>query len=489
MTLYNKKCSKTLMLSEESLKELYLIWKKGGYIGLIFDKIMHLFEVIILMTICIIITILDFNKMFNTKTKENELFEYFILNDQFRIWCIWCIILFFSPFIIIKIYFTFKKLFSSNIIEAKKFYNINHFQEFNRNWNGISEIIAPSTSSNRKTFVRMYNNKIDPQSNLIIRSSIAWNYNLLTLLFNRYSFFKYYPSKYLIKITQSILFPSFFDENFCRNLQYDNNLQKIWKNYIQAKTNELRFLHIFPLNIIFACYNGYLTLLKYFSSFTSKNLILLNKYHFTKYAWLLYRRYNELPHETSTRLYEAIPLAQQLTGINQKGILFHIMRVLKILISGLCLIIIPLASLTKFTFFNISSTLLLMVAIPTIALIYSQTYKKQTIKSPRQIAQYLQNFTKYYDERWENPSMERQLLTEFENSIFKSNLKQSLDEIIAPFYVNSLLSHNLFSSDSELVNLIISGELQPLPPPQFQHNTTFTSSLHGLSAYLNLVHN
>ncbi|GAB1225560.1 hypothetical protein ENUP19_0256G0003 [Entamoeba nuttalli] len=100
-----------------------------------------------------------------------------------------------------------------------------------------------------------------------------------------------------------------------------------------------------------------------------------------------------------------------------------------------------------------------MIAIPTIALIYSQTYKKQTIKSPRQIAQYLQNFTKYYDERWENPSMERQLLTEFENSIFKSNLKQ------------------------------ISGELQPLPPPQLQSNTTFTSSLHGLSAYLNLVHN
>ncbi|BFU18191.1 hypothetical protein EHI8A_065130 [Entamoeba histolytica HM-1:IMSS-B] len=277
---------------------------------------------------------------------------------------------------------------------------------------------------------------------------------------------------------------------------------------IQAKTNEIRFLHIFPLNILFACYNGYLTLLKYFSSFTSlfvftssllnhsfyvhllgKNLILLNKYHFTKYAWLLYRKYNELPHETSTRLFEAIPLAQQLTGINQKGILFHIMRVLKILVSGLCLIIIPLASLTKFTFFGISSTLLLMIAIPTIALIYSQTYKKQTIKSPRQIAQYLQNFTKYYDERWENPSMERQLLTEFENSIFKSNLKQSLDEIIAPFYVNSLLSHNLFSSNSELVTLISSGELQPLPPPQLQSNTTFTSSLHGLSAYLNLVHN
>ncbi|GAB1225561.1 hypothetical protein ENUP19_0256G0004 [Entamoeba nuttalli] len=277
MTLYNKRNSKALMLSEESLKELYLIWKKGGYIGLVFDKIMHLFEVIILMTVCIILTILDFNKMFNTKSKENELFDYFILNDGFRIWCIWCIVIFFSPFIIIQIYFTVKKLLSSNTIEAKEFYNINHFQDFNRNWNGISKIIAPSSSLNRKTFVRMYNNKIDPHSNLIIRSSISWNYNLLT--------------------------------------------------FIQAKTNEIRFLHIFPLNILFACYNGYLTLLKYFSSFTSKNLILLNKYHFTKYAWLLYRKYNELPHETSTRLFEAIPLAQQLTGINQKGILFHIMRV------------------------------------------------------------------------------------------------------------------------------------------------------------------
>ena len=61
------------MISQESLKVLYSIWRKGGYMGLVVDKIMEIIQGGILMIIFSIILLLDYENIFNKENINNEL--------------------------------------------------------------------------------------------------------------------------------------------------------------------------------------------------------------------------------------------------------------------------------------------------------------------------------------------------------------------------------------------------------------------------------
>ncbi|ELP88166.1 hypothetical protein EIN_223890 [Entamoeba invadens IP1] len=254
---------------------------------------------------------------------------------------------------------------------------------------------------------------------------------------------------------------------------------------VQAKRDELKFMHVFPLCFLHVLFNGYLIILKYFSSFTGKNVLFLTKCRFTKFAKVLYRKYNEMPHEVTSRLYRAEPIAEQMIGINQKNVLYHLMKVIKIITAGCCLVIIPLAFITKFTLFGISSSFLLMVAIPTVALLYSQTTKKVVPLTPKQLGMALEKFTCHEDKRWNYPYFEKTILSQFESSIFRSNIMQCLSEVLAPFFISSFLDNNIFSFDSPVIELVISNSTSSRQ--KLVRNSTVSQTLCGLTNFLNMI--
>ena len=127
---------------------------------------------------------------------------------------------------------------------------------------------------------------------------------------------------------------------------------------------------------------------------------------------------------------------------------------------------------------------MLFLAVPTLALLFSQTNRKQTIKSPQRLASYLERFTRYSDSRWNDPRNERKLLNEFEECIFKSNLFHCIDEIMAPLKISQLLKTELFSEHSTFVDLVSSGTIQLLPTSSNYHYSSILSS-NGISMYFN----
>lgn len=121
------------------------------------------------------------------------------------------------------------------------------------------------------------------------------------------------------------------------------------------------------------------------------------------------------------------------------------MRLFRTLLAGVSLLLIPLSFLTKFTVFGIPSTVLLVLVIPVLAVLYSQTTKKDVFRTPSETALLLQRFTCHEDLRWKTPNNEKSLLTEFESAIFKTNLLQGLDDILAPLVIRKMLSLELFT--------------------------------------------
>ncbi|KAL7712636.1 Autophagy-related protein 9 [Entamoeba marina] len=479
--------SNSLQLPETSLPHIYEIWRKGGYLGLFFDRLIPFIELVTLYIMFIGLLHLDIFVIITSSSKGSSLSSFFT-TSSFRFYCSIITTLLFIPIIYGKLTRILNIVWSSDYQSARAFYNENKFVDFNKNWNGIAAVIAPSTSHNRRSYIRTTatpNYKTD----LLVRWSIVWKENLLTLVYNKYSIFKQYPSKYVKNVVESILFPKFFDDEFCKKVQYDQDALEKWKMYIQCKADEVRFAHAFPMCLIRSFYIAYTVALKYFSSLTGKDSIALTKCRFTTYSKLLYRKCNELPHETSARLTEAVPFAYQMIGINQKTFIYHILDITKRFLSSFFLFIIPLALITKFTIYAIPSSLLLMIAIPVIALIYSSTRRKKIVRAPKETAKLLQKYTYYVDDRWDVPLCERELLNEFEGIIFKSSLNIIISEILSPFTIGTLLKSHLFQKNSPVVDLILQSIKMNQQPTGLVRNNTVSTTQQALSAFLTLKYN
>ncbi|ELP88167.1 hypothetical protein EIN_223900 [Entamoeba invadens IP1] len=218
-----------LQLPEECLKELYTIWKCGGYTGLVFDKLMRVTEKIVLLVVGLIMVSINYNKLFSSEFKGDAISSYFVNNEQRSI-CKLVLILIFLPILVREFYIFITSLSSTKLLQAKCFYEVNHFEDFNKNWDGIVSVVAPFHGYDRRSFVCSKSSVIDPKTNSLIRSSIVWKENLMTLIYNEFDFLQAYPTKYTMKIVENIFFPPFFTQDFCKRVKYDVCLQNVWKH-------------------------------------------------------------------------------------------------------------------------------------------------------------------------------------------------------------------------------------------------------------------